>query len=257
VNQELLFAWEPARARRFAIIGFLALSAAGHAFCFYLFQIVYPPTVALLPPPARVNFVSEDSDEGRTFLRWLAAEDPALTTTTQRSPEAKAFVLPKLGHVPSYLMIQPALKPWPISVSQAQSPSAQPPGPVPMARRQDQPPRAVASTAVIFANEANSLGKVQEPAMKFSATTREPPQSASFRIALNGKGIVRYCFLQNSSGDAALDEQARAYLLLCRFAQGKNASAGQPEQLRWTSATIEWGNDVVTPPAPAANETSP
>jgi hypothetical protein len=256
VNHDLLFAWEPPRLRQLAISGFVALSAAGHAFCFYLFQIVYPPTVALLPPPARVNFISENSDEGRTLLRWIAAEDPALATTTQRSPEAKAFTLPKLSHVPSYSTIQPALKRWPATNPDVQSPSAQPPGPVPIARAQNQLPRAVAPTSVIFPDQAGSLGQVRPPAMKFSASTREPPQSATFRIAINGNGIVFYSFLQNSSGDAGLDEQARVYLLLCRFPPKKNATP-QTEQLIWTVATIEWGNDVAALPGPAASETSP
>jgi hypothetical protein len=256
VSEDLLFAWEPPRVRKLAISGFLVLSAAGHAFCFYLFQIVYPPTVALLPPPARVNFISESSDEGRTLLRWVASEDPALATTTQRSPEAKAFMLPKLGHVPSYSIIQPALKPWPSSNAGAQPPSAQPPGPVPVAHAQNQLPRLVAPTSVIFPNKDDLLGKVQEPAMKFSISTREAPQSAIFHMAINTNGIVRYCFRQNSSGNAALDEQARAYLLRCRFEPGKNPSTRESEQLKWTTATIEWGNDVIVPAAPSS-ETPP
>ena len=249
LKENLLFAWEPGRARHFAIFGFLALSAAGHGVCFYLFQIVYPPTVALLPPPARVNLISENSDEGRAVLQWVAAEDPALATTTQRSPEAKAFILPKLSHVPSYLTAQPALKHLPLPNPAVQVPSSQPPGPVPIARAQNQPAAAGTSTTILFASDTDSLGEAQQPPMKFSASTREPPQSGSFRIAVNDDGIVRYCFLQNSSGDAALDKQARSYLMLCRFPPANKTSSRGKDQLKWTTATIEWGNDVIAPPA--------
>ena len=253
---ELLFAWEPARARRAAIFGFLALSALGHAFCFYLFQIVYPPTIALLPPPGRVNFISENSEESRALLQWVAGEDPALATTTQRSPEAKTFALPKLSHVPSYLIVQPALKPWPVANPEVRPPSALPLGPVPIARAQNQSPRVVTPTTIAFSATDDSLGKVEQPTMKFSTSTRESPQTTAFRIAISGNGAVRYCFLQNSSGDAGLDEQARAYLLQCRFPATSNARSS--EQLKWATATIEWGNDLSTPP-PAAGEkeTSP
>jgi hypothetical protein len=254
MNTDLLFAWEPPRARRFAITGFLALSTAAHACCFYLFQIVYPPTVALLPPPARVNFVSENSDEGRTLLRWVSAEDPALTTTTQRSPEARAFALPKLAHVPSYITFQPALKPWPHSVADDLVPSAQPPAPVPVFRPTNRFAHTVAPTSVVFP-ENYSLGKLQTPAMKFSASTRESPQGAKFRIAIDASGVIRYCFLQTSSGDAGLDEQGRAYLLLCRFATDNSVRPADSAKLNWTTATIEWGNDVAMPAAPA--QTSP
>jgi hypothetical protein len=246
VNDGLLFAWEPPRPRRLAILGFLAVSVAGHALCFYLFQIVYPPTVALLPPPARVNFISDSSDEGRTLLRWIAAEDPALASTTQRPAEAKAFALPKLNHVPSYLTIQPALKSLPASDSDLRAPTSQPPGPVPIERTKTPATSVAAPTVVVFSTESDSLGPVQKPAMKFSASTREPPQSANFRIGVTDRGVIRYCFLQNSSGDAALDEQARSYLMLCRFAGNK--SAPEAEHINWTTATIEWGNDVVAPP---------
>ncbi len=231
--------------RRSAILGFIFASAAGHALCFYLFQIVYPPTIALLPPPARVNIISENTDEGRTLLRWIAAEDPALNTTTQRSAEAKAYALPKLSHVPSYLTIQPTLKPLPPSDTELRAPSSQPPGPVPMERAQVPPPAGISQTAVIFSKDFDSLGAAQKPWMTFSASTRELPQSARFRVGVNENGIVRYCFLQTSSGDTALDQQAHAYLMQCRFAGSKDASS----QLKWANAIFEWGNDVTVPPA--------
>ena len=53
--EALLFSWEPPRRGQFALAAFLALSLTAHALCFYIFQIVYPPTVSLLPPPARVG----------------------------------------------------------------------------------------------------------------------------------------------------------------------------------------------------------
>jgi hypothetical protein len=248
-NESLLFAWEPAHTRRFVIFAFLAASVVGHAICFYLFQIVYPPTVALLPPPARVNVISEETEEGRTLLRWMAAEDPALATTTQRPAEAKAFIVPKLPHVPSYLTIQPALKTLPDPALQWQSSSSQPPGPVPMERVPKPVPLPATPTEIVFSENLDSLGKVEMPALKFTASSREPPQNASFRVAVTPNGTVRYCFLQNSSGDSALDEQARVYLGLCRFVPKTTASIKDRDRLSWASARIGWGNDVLAPPS--------
>ncbi len=256
-NESLLFAWEPAPTRRLAIFGFLAASAVGHAVCFYLFQIVYPPTVALLPPPARVNLISEDTEEGRTLLRWIAAEDPALATTTQRPAEAKTFIVPKLSHVPSYLTINPALKTLPVPADDLQTPSSQPPGPVPIARVKKAVSLPATPTTIIFSENLDSLGKAEKPAMKYSASTREPPQSANFRVGVTQNGVVRYCFLQTTSGDSALDEQARAYLMLCRFIPKDTAAIKDPDRLQWAIATIEWGNDVVTPPSAPAGHALP
>src|SRR5207244_6359100 len=106
----LLFNWEPPRRRKMAITVFVVASFFAHALCFYVFQIVYPPTVALLPPPARVSLITPDSEEGRTLLRWIDAEDPALAFTTRRPPDATLRSLPKTEHVPSYLSIELTLK---------------------------------------------------------------------------------------------------------------------------------------------------
>lgn len=245
-NDGLVFGWEPPRQRQLAILGFLGASAAVHALCFYLFQIVYPPTVALLPPPGRINLISNNTEEGRTLLRWIAAEDPALASTTQRSADAKAFHLPKLNHVPSYLTIRPELQRLPSAPTDVRPRTAQPPSPVPVARAQNPPAAAPSSTAIIFSKDLDSLGAVRKPVMKLTASTRELPQSARFRVAVSDRGVVRYCFLESSSGDAALDEQARRYLALCRFDGIQNA-VGQ-NQLHWAVAIIEWGNDIATPP---------
>ena len=247
-NDNLLFAWEPPRRRQFVILGFLAASAVGHALCFYLFQIVYPPTVALLPPPARVNLISGGSEEGRTLLRWIGAEDPALASTTQRPPEAKAFALPQVNYVPSYVTLQPAMKELPAFQPDLRSLSSQPPAPVPNTRVPVQSPALVISTAIIFSKELAVLGAVKKPLMKLIASTREPPQSAKFRIGVTDRGVVRYCFLESSSGDSALDEQGRHYLTLCRFVGSQSADPGAQNHLNWAVASIEWGNDLTVPP---------
>src|SRR5438093_9766413 len=126
--EPLLFSWQSPRRRKIAIIAFLALSLVGHAFCFYIFQIVYPPTIALLPPPARVSLITPASEEGRTLLRWIDAEDPALAFTTQRAPEARLRTLPRVEHVPSYLAVAPVLKEVPPLEHDLGIPSCHPPG---------------------------------------------------------------------------------------------------------------------------------
>jgi hypothetical protein len=240
-TSRLVFNWDAPRRRNLAIAGFLTASFIAHAACFYIFQVVYPPTIALLPPPARVNLITAASEEGRTLLRWIEAEDPALASTTRRPPDARAYALPNLQHVPSYFATEPALKEAPPVVVDLRTPSSRPPGPVPMMHRQATRPVGVASTSVAFSKEMEGLGAPQFPRSKFSASTNEPPQSVRFRIAVNRGGEVRYCFALNSSGDPALDEQARNYLALSRFPP---KATPNDELLVWGIATVEWGNDV-------------
>ena len=239
----LLFRWERPRQRRYAIAGFLLASAALHALCFYLFQVVYPPAISLLPPPAQVSVIAPTSNEARTFLNWLNAEDPALASQTQRPADARAFQLPKLAHVPSYLSVPPTLKELPPRRVVAHAPAAMPPAPVPEAPAAQPIPPVAASTALYFSDPLRDL-LVAHPDLKFRASSREAPQSTRFRLAVDSLGVVRYTFLEQSSGDAALDAQARHDLALSRFQMGERKVGG----LVWATATFEFGTDLELPP---------
>src|SRR5437763_10960426 len=131
----LLFNWDAPRRRNLAITGFLIVSFAAHAACFYLFQIVYPPTVSLTPAPQRISLIGSNSEQGATLLRWVDAEDPALVSTTRRPSDAKRYLLGKVEHIPSYFAIEPALQAAPPLNVDLRIPSAQPAGPVPTGTR--------------------------------------------------------------------------------------------------------------------------
>ena len=162
----LLFHWERPRRRRFAIAGFLLASAGLHALCFYLFQVVYPPAISLLPPPAQVSVIAPTSNEARSFLNWLNAEDPALASQTQRPADARAFQLPKIAHVPSYLGVPPALKELPSRRVGPLAPAAMPPAPVPDAPAAQSVPPVVAPTALYLSDPLRHL-TVAHPDLKF------------------------------------------------------------------------------------------
>ncbi len=244
IDSPLVFAWDTARGRRWAIAGFLLVSLLLHALCFYLFQIIYPPAVALLPPPGRVTLIAPNSDEGRVLFRWLEAEDPALASTTQQPGEGKSLALPVVKHVASYFGRYPALKEIPPYNPDLRVPSAQPPAPVERPRSPMQTVPTIARTVLLFSPEFDSLGALQIPEMKFSASGREPPQAAQFRLAADENGEVRYCFLENSSGDSALDKQARKYLAGCRLSAIRDPKSGIRGGLVWGTASVEWGNDI-------------
>lgn len=250
-----LFDWTPPRNRKVSLISFIAGSTILHALCFYVFQIIYPPTVALLPPPARVNVITAATEEGRQLLRWIEAEDPALSSTTQRPPDALAVDLPKPVHIPSYVNRQPALKEPPPYLPDLRVPSPQPPGPVPMS--QPSPAgttTAVTATTLTFEGE---LGTPELPPLHFSTSSKEPPEAAQFRVAIGENGAVRHCFLESSSGDADLDAQARGYILRTRFAAVADRSRQTKDGLLWATAIVEWGNDIAAPPAAPASAPKP
>ena len=251
----LIFAWDQPRRRRLALIGFLAGSFLLHALCFYAFQIIYPPAVALLPPPGRVTVIAPNTEEGRVLLRWLEAEDPALASTTQPPADGKSLTMPTIQHAPSYLGRQPALREMPPAPPDPAVPSAQPPGPVRPPPAPPQMPATITPTMVRLSSELETLGSLQSPKTKFTASGHESALPAQFRVAVDENGTVRYCFIEISSGDAALDEQARKYLTLSRFSPRSPAS-DPGKNIVWGTADIEWGNDVAVP-ASAAESVAP
>jgi hypothetical protein len=237
-----VFDWTPPRNRNISLISFIAGSTVLHALCFYVFQIIYPPTVALLPPPARVNVITAATEEGRQLLRWIEAEDPALSSTTQLPPEASTVELPKPAHIPSYLDRKPALKEPPPYQPDLRVPSPQPPGRVPMSRPSATAEPLRVPTTLTF--DADELGTPELAPLQFATSSKEPPQAARFHVAISERGDVRHCFLESSSGDAALDAQARSYILQTRFPSAGVRARDANDRLHWTTATVEWGNDV-------------
>jgi len=244
-NSGFIFTWDQPRRRRLAITGFLSASVVLHALCFYAFQIVYPPAVALLPPPGRVTVIAPNTEEGRVLLRWLEAEDPALASTTQPPADRKSLAMPTMQHAPSYLMRQPALRDMPPAPPDPAVPSAQPPAPVKPLSAPIQLATKIAPTIVHLSTELETIGARQSPEVKFTASGHESPQAAQFRVAVDKNGAMRYCFLERSSGDAGLDEQARRYLALCRFSASGNSISEAQNDFVWGTATFAWGNDIV------------
>jgi hypothetical protein len=253
----LVFAWDRRGRRKWALTGFLLGSFLLHALCFYAFQIIYPPAVALLPPPGRVSLIAPNTDEGRVLLRWLEAEDPALASTTQTLAEAKLFTMPTIQHAPSYLTHEPQLRDIPALAADLRVPSAQPPAPVERPHPQVPVAAKIVPTTVRFSPELEALGPLESPPAKFAASGHESPQPAEFRVAVNENGEVRYSFVEVSSGDPALDEQARKYLALCRFPAIRDSPSSILPSLTWGTAIVEWGNDILAPPPKNPETKSP
>jgi hypothetical protein len=255
--ESLLFSWDPPRRQSAVLASFLVLSLVTHALCFYVFQIVYPPPVALLPPPARVTFISPDSEQGRTMLRWIDAEDPAIAFTTHPPPGAKTRALPKAEHVPSYSTLEPALKDIPPLKPDLRIPSSRPPGAVRSGSRKPVPATPAGRTLISFSKEFDQFGAPTLPRTGFVASNGETPETLRFRVAVNRLGEVRYCFAMNSSGDPALDEQARFQIVRSRFSGGGGSGEQPDSPLVWGVATIQWGSDVTRPQQATPAQVSP
>lgn len=255
--EPLLFSWDSPRRRKTTLVAFLVLSLMAHALCFYLFQIVYPAPVALLPPPGRVTFIAPQSDEGRTLLRWIDAEDPAVAFTTDPVPGATLGALPKTEHLPSYSKVEPILKELPSLKPDLRIPSSRPPDAVKSISRTTTSPKGVSRTYISFSKELEGFGPPTVPQSGFGTSNEETPETLRFRVAVNDLGEIRYCFSVNSSGDPALDEQARLQVIRTRFLQNVRTDSKPGSPLVWGIATIQWGSDVAHPQRTQAATVTP
>ncbi len=255
--EPLLFSWDSPRGKRAMLAWFLVLSLIVHAFCFYVFQIVYPTPVAVLPPPARVTFIGADSDEGRTLLRWIDAEDPALAFTTLPPPGATLRALATAEHVPSYSALEPILKDIPALKPDLRIPSSRPPGAVSSLLRKVATATPGGRTLIGFSKDLDSFGAPSLPPTRFIASNKETPETLRFRVAVNELGEIRYCFPIDSSGDPALDEQARLQVIRSRFTPNSGTGGNPGSPLVWGIATVQWGNDVVRPQQASSASVTP
>jgi len=254
--EPLLFSWDSPRGRRTVLAAFLVVSLMAHALCFYVFQIVYPTPVALLPPPGRVTFITPDSEEGRTLLRWIDAEDPAVAFTTYPAPGARLGALPKTEHLPSYSAVEPILKELPPLKPDLRIPSSRPPGAVHSIARTTASARGIPRTYISFSKELDEFGTPRVPQSGLVTSSEETPETLRFRVAVNDLGEIRYCFPINSSGDPTLDEQARLQVVRSRFSPDRQIDK-PGSSLIWGMATIQWGSDVARPQQTSAPTVTP
>jgi hypothetical protein len=143
-------------------------------------------------------------------------------------------------------------------IADLREPSAQPPGAVrivsPTAGSESS---EKISTTISFSREFTSLGVAFVPPLKFNASTYEAPQNMRFRVGVGPGGNVQYCFPLTSSGDSALDEQARQTIALCRFHRAASRQPADVQELLWGIVTVDWGNDVAPPVATSNRSTTP
>jgi hypothetical protein len=149
--------------------------------------------------------------------------------------------------------VKPILKDLPPLRPDLRIPSSRPPSASYSPTRKTTSTRGTARTHISFSNELDQFGVPSLPQSSFATSKEETPDTLRFRVAVNDLGEIRYCFPINSSGDPALDEQARLQVVRSRFPRNRETGNKPDSALVWGMATIHWGSDVARPlQAPAA-----
>jgi len=239
-SQRLIFRW-PERSASFVLPSLFLASVAAHALTFYVFQVVYPTTVSIAPPPTQVTLLTPSSPENKALLRWVDGQDPAATARLQEATP------PNLGEVhysPSYAAVHtlPELaenSPETISFPPAQDSLAL----ITPATIRPDSPRTVVHSSLTLSEALEARDAAQSKAVVPCSRSSTSLQPTTFLIGISDRGELRYCFLQDGSGDSAIDREGEEVLRRHAFKR-----TDSPTPIAWGFATFVWGAEAFAPP---------
>ncbi len=227
----------------YVLVGFLLLSFFIHLVMFYLFRVEYPPSVTITPPPARAVMLWPDKPENRALLQWIDASDPVIFA---QSPMADPPLQDLSTFEPSFATRtnEPIIS----GLFNTRRRVTFPPAidGITLSMRKEKPGRSTAPpvtpippTNVDYdpAIEKRFSGKLPKP--KFKQTMAETLMPATFLVGTPSIGEKPLVFLQTSSGDETLDQEAESYIHRLPFSRGK---------LEWGFVTFYWGPEIFAAP---------
>ena len=245
-GSRLIFAWPERYHVSFKLAWFLLISFGVHASAFYFFQIVYPPTKALLPQPAQFTLLAPTNQENKLLLQRIESEDPACVVVP-------ALVLPeqpvKIEYKPYFEQLHDTLQLPELTPDRAAYPPVESPAALVNTQLSaPEIPQIVATpapTEMTVSGELRARSPKKLPSISFTTRSETLLDRATFLFAVSDLGEVRYCFLEHGSGDAAVDAKAASYLKTLRFSRSQIG-------MEWGFASFHWGDDLYTPQKSAA-----
>jgi TonB family protein len=239
----VIFTWADREGSSWWLAAFIFLSFVLHSAAFFVFhgKDPIPPRTVRTAPVVQILTASSDpaghSPEGDALLQWIATHDPALVAKVQTvepkglldvpyRPSFLTLRTPPLAAPPEppTIRIPPALDP--LALIRSMSPSEKPTLPTPAPQ-----PTQVRLSSSLQSRAPDRL--VITPGTKTSVTV-EP---ATVLAGVTAEGEPRFAFVQQASGDRALDAEALAFVHTLRFAPSGEA-------LQWGTITIAWGDDA-------------
>ena len=240
----LTFDWPRDEGFPFLLWGCFVASCLAHAVTFFLFRATAPPGTPIARTAPPVSVLTPSSPEAVALLDWVAAQDPA------RAAAAASVSPPGLlqtTYRPSYAVVRatplgPAETPVTVPFPAARDPlavitsTAAPPA-LPPIRSAPQP------TAVGFSESIARRAPVPVPPLVAKSRAAGAVEPSRYLIGVTDRGVVSFVFLQTSSGNSALDDQAAAHLEDLVF-------SADEAPITWAIAVVTWGDDAYPAAAP-------
>jgi hypothetical protein len=245
------FDWVRREIGSWSLVVFTLLSLLLHSAAFFVFQ-GKPPLAVRSPRTApSIRFLTASDREGNrspeneALLRWIATQDPALVASI---PTVEPQGLLPVPYKPSFQ----TMRTLPLGVPAEPATIAFPPPQDPVALIRSAMPRAEVKH-VVPAPQPTGLAVSESLASRSPADLRLVPKSKASKpvepttllVGISGKGEVQFSFLQQTSGDAALDAEAESFARSLRFAPAEDV-------LHWGTVTFSWGDDALGGPVDGA-----
>lgn len=232
--ERMLFDWPGRHNLNVVLPVTVLLAVILHVGVFFVFSIVYPVTESAGPEPAEVFFPLPGSSDEARLKAIVPLNDPTLFAPGRGGTEEG---LPFGAYRPTFDSADLRPEALPVSPKEEVTPVVAG-GPVVVPRERG-PRRAVPSPSTrIVVSPSLGATAVELPAgTGFFTDGRTVPEPARFLVAVRPDGTVSNRFLQVSSGNPDLDDEAAKVLARLEF-----PPAG--EGVRWGDVTFVWGGDI-------------
>ncbi len=110
LDGRLSFDWKRQRGGSRGLLLFIGLSVMGHAFSFYLFQVVYPPAEKFSPSPSRITFLSPNDAASQSMLREIEDRIVYVNSGSRESVRETPYEKFAVEFRPSYAEYVPELR---------------------------------------------------------------------------------------------------------------------------------------------------
>lgn len=241
----LTFDWPRREGFPFILLGCVIASLLAHAATFFLFQVNDPRGTSIPRTAPQVSVLTPSSPEAIALLHWIDAQDPALVASASSVTPPGLF---DIAYRPSYATMRtaplaPAETPVTVSFPSARDALAIITSTAPQPAV---PPVAEQShlTTVRFSSTLDGRTPTAPPALVLQTRALEPAEPTRHLIGVTDRGEVRFLFLQDSSSQPALDDQAAAHLQSLRFPPSE-------APITWAIATVIWGDDAYAEKPPS------
>jgi len=245
----VIFTWADREGSSWWLAAFIFLSFLLHSAAFFLFQGKDPALPRTIRTAPLVQILSPGSDsaghspEDDALLRWIATHDPALVARIQ-TVEPKGLL--DVPYLPSFQTLRTQPLGAPHESAELQIPPAR--DPLALIRSVSKPEKLALPVPAPQATQILLPSTLQARSAKMPGFTPHTKVSATVQpmivlAGVNGEGETRFAFVQQGSGDNALDTEAVAFVRTLRFTPSDEA-------LLWDTLTIEWGDDAIAPAAP-------